>query len=116
MTTLLRVHGLTQTGEIEPRAYVWFSPLASLGEPIVELHLCAKPQARGRWLTRPVLRSLYTALENTGARWCVALVPDATLRRYLTRLGWETRGDFVNVLDMENTHGISHESLRGRGR
>ena len=111
----------TKVGEPEapwwtPVGYIWLSPVAAYDKgTIIELPLCAKPGWEGSWLTPRVLRQSLKAMQETGARYVIALHPDPKYRDLLKRLGWGTCGDFVNVLDLENHNGILKRNLR-RGR
>ena len=98
-----------------PVGYIWLSPVYSTDHKVVELHLCARPEYHGRWLTPRVLRDGFQFMSDSRARYVIALHMNQEYRDLLDRLGWETHGDFVSVLDMENHHGILILNLR-RGR
>ena len=93
----------TTTDEVV--GYFWFTYVitAEGHDPIVEMHLCCAPEWKGRWLSRRVIREAFVALKDTGARYCLAIMPDAQLRSVLERLGWKSKGASVHMLDLQDT-------------
>lgn len=75
-------------------ALVWLTEVFSEKE-VAELHLCARPEYHGRWLTRPVLR--------IGLPWLaeydhiVAVHGDPRFKRMLNRLGFDTAAPHMNI-------------------
>lgn len=107
-----------EPGEIkgEPIGYIWFSPIASDDDNVIEMHICCKPGWEGRWLTRPVVRAGYQLIDRIGARYVVAMHDNPEYQQVLKKLGFQL-GDRVNVLDTkELEHGRNSGSYLWRTR
>ena len=55
----------------------------------LDLHCCARPDYRGRWLTRPVIRGLFQLPVIAHARGVIAQVPTPDIERIYRRLGFD---------------------------
>ncbi len=84
--------------------YIWFSPVKSTKDPIIEMHTCCRPGWERKWLTKEVIRAGYRLVDQSGARYVIAIHSDHHVP--LEKLGFDT-GD-VNILDVkELDHGES---------
>jgi L-amino acid N-acyltransferase YncA len=79
-----------------PVGYAWLSYLA---DDTVELHVCADPDEHGKVVTKRVLKTLHQMMKDTGATHVVAFHQDPKFRDMIERLGFESCGTMVHVLD-----------------
>ena len=82
--------------------YIWFTYVASEGEPIAEMHICSSPDVRGRWLTRRVVQYGFDVIKKLKVGYTLAVHPDPTLRKALNSLGFKSHGAFINILKTED--------------
>lgn len=81
--------------------YAWFTPV-TMDPCVYEFHICVDPEMKGRWLTRGLLRQFRDVLDNDLPHpdRIIALHTDPRLRSVLGRLGFETHGSFVHILNL----------------
>ena len=85
----------------EPVAYVWFTFVPTEGDLRVgELHACAHPRWRGRWLTRAVWRRLHAEAAQRYDR-VMAIHGDPGIARILKRVGFTQASPHVHTLTLE---------------
>lgn len=75
-----------------PKAYVWFEYIS---EDQLLIHMAAKPEHRGTWLTRKMISKLHTVFELLGAKRVYVVTSDEYVNTLAERqsfinddLGW----------------------------
>ncbi|MEK9811269.1 MAG: hypothetical protein VW362_12525 [Candidatus Nanopelagicales bacterium] len=101
VTTTLTVTTRTPSGDEAWVAVVWLTPIFSHSGNVVEFHICAAPEYRGRWVTRDVL--------DIGIPWLnqfdyvLAVHTDQKLKSALRKLKFDTSAEHMNVRKRDDT-------------
>ena len=67
----------------------------------LDLHCCARPDYRSRWMTRPVIQGLFQLPVLARARGVIAQVPTPHIERIYRRLGFDMAAGLA-VLNTEH--------------
>lgn len=99
---------IERDGELE--AAFWFSPVY---DGVIEAHIVARPDVRGRWLSRSLLETLKeTMIEHTKCRACIAQLTNDGARRVVAALGFKLYPG-IAVFDVKEY--LNGRSIRRRG-